>query len=244
MGQHIEVIGGKNVGAPFVLDDRHGLLRALGLQHGKFPAAGLGTGPAVAAPARQVIAEHAAPGMSHTHGPVCKSLQLDTIRQLLAQSSNAIQGQLPGQYDAPGPQIGKNPGGGGVHHIGLGADVQRQFRHPPAKHGKGTQVADDGGVHPGLICPLRVIRQVVQLVVIGQNVEGQIKSFARLMDDAQGFVQFFPIKIARGCPQAKAIQTAVYGVRPEADGGLQLLHAARRGQQLHHRYYFAPVLSS
>ena len=233
MGDHVEVVGGKKAGPALVLDNVDDLAGPLFLHQVVQPPAGLGAGAPVGAPPRHMVGEHAPPGIGHAHGPVDEGFQLDVFGQALPDPLDALQGQLPGQHDAPGAQLRPVQGPGQVHHVGLGADVQGKGRRGLPDHGKGPDVRHQGPVDAQGAGPPRRFGHPLKILVKGQQVQRQVKPGPPLMGQGQGLFQLFPGKVVRRSPEAVAFEPPVYGVRPKTQGGLQMLHPPCRGQKFH-----------
>ena len=163
-----------------------------------------------------------------------KGLQLQLRRQEGAHSPDVLHGKFPGQDDPLCPhgpvQVQCR---GRVHHIGLRGNVDRQLRHPLMQGQAGSQIADDGRVRAAAQSRPSRFRKAVQFLIRGQDVHGDVEFRALLVASLRRFRKGRFVKIARKGPQAVLLHAAVYRVRPEAQGRLQLLHAPGRGQQLH-----------
>ena len=238
---HAQVVGGIEVGAVRVLEHGQVLAGALLLHQRVLPAAGLRALALVGVAARQVVAQHAAPGVRRAHRAVHEGLDLQRLGRVAPDAAHVLHIQLAGEHHALDAVAVPERGGAPVERVGLRGQVQREARRDlPADLHRGG-VGHDGGVHADALERDRVLRKGVQIAVVEVGVHGHVQRFTAGMDGIHRAAQRVGVKIARIGAQAEAAAAHVHRVRAEAQRGLQLAGPARRGEQFRsHHVQFPP----
>ena len=109
------------------------------------------------------------------------------------------------------------------------------------QHCKCAQIADDSGIHAHFRRTARVLFQLSKLIVIGKNIQSQIKTLARLMNKRKRLLQRLPVKVLRRCTQAKPRQAAVYSICAKSHRCFQLFHSAGGRKQFHSCHITVPL---
>ena len=230
----VQVLGGENVGAVGILAHGQVFAGALLLHHGVLPAAGLGAGALIAAASRQHGAEQAPAGIGHAGRAMHKGLQLHAIVQLGAHGLHALEAHLTGEDHPFAAQRLVVLHRRGIHRAGLGADVEGQLRHLFPQGHNGANVANDSRVHANAMGDAGGLHIVVQLVVEGHHVHGEVELLALFMHQAHRLAELLLVEIACKGAQTKALHAAVDRIRAKVQGGAQALHAASGAEQLRH----------
>ena len=175
IGQQAEVFGVHDVGAPFVPGHVVDFSGPVLLRQAKLPAADLGAGAPVPVPAGQVTAEPAPSRIGDAHSSVHEGFQFHV--SFAADFFYFRQGKLPGQHHAAGAQVFPGFHGRPVAGVRLGAHVQRHIGNHFPGHGPDSQIGDQESVCPRVLQAAQVIRQRVDIFVMGKNIYGHVNFF-------------------------------------------------------------------
>ena len=214
-----QVVGVQDITAvALAFADLHILAGAVFLDQIILPAAGLGALAPVAAAARHIAGQQAAPGNAHAHSTVDERFQFKVGGAVIADEGDLGQGQLARQHDAFCAQFVADLGGLVVGDARLRGDMALDLRGVLFSQCQHAQVGDDERIHPRLGSVLDILGQLAQLFVGGQGVQGQIDFFAARVGKNAALVQFAHRQVDRGGAHAKFRQGAVDGVRAVHDG--------------------------
>ena len=173
--QQAEVFGVHDVGTPFVPGHIVDFAGPVLLRQAKLPAADLGAGAPVPVPAGQVTAEPAPPRIGDAHGSVHEGFQFHVC--FAANLFHFRKRKLPGQHHTAGAQVFPGFHGRPVAGVRLGAHMQRHAGYDFPGHGPDTQIGDQEGVRPRILQAAQVIRQRVDIFVMGKNIYGDVNFF-------------------------------------------------------------------
>ena len=229
---HAHIPGIHDVGALLVLEHREILPGPFLLHQCVLIAAGLGAGSPVGVPPGHIVGQQAPPGIGHAHGPVAEGLQLQGRVHPAADLPYLVHPQLPGQHHSLGPQVKPRLGAGVVGNGLLGADVPLAPGGIFPGQGKGPQVRQNQGVHPGVVELFQVLRQSVHLAAAGHGVHGGVDLHPVPVGKVHRPGQLLIAEIPRKGPHAEGRPRQVHGVRPVQHGHLQLFPVPCRSQQL------------
>ena len=98
MLHHAQILGIEQKSASLVLLHGQILPRSGLLHHRVFPAAGMGTGPLIGIPSREIIAQKAAAGIGDTHGPMHEAFYLHVLRYLPPYLLQLLKRKLSGRH--------------------------------------------------------------------------------------------------------------------------------------------------
>ena len=214
MVDHAHVPGIEDIRPLLILKHGEILPRALFLHQRILVAAGLGAGAPVGVPPGHVVGQQTPPGIGHTHGPVAEYLQLQLRRDPLPDGPNLLQAQLPGQHHPAGPQVIPGLGTGVVGHRLLGADVPLAVGCILSRQGKGPQVRQDQGIHPGITQLLQIGRQLIRLAPAGHGVHCSVDGHTVVMGVTHRPGQLLRGKIPCKGPHPEGRTRQIHSVRP------------------------------
>ena len=200
------------------------------------PPAGLRAFAPVGAAAREVVAEHAAAGVSHAHCPVNEHFEAGgvvTVRggQRIADLADLGKRQFARQIDAHRALRGPEKAGVRVEVVGLGAHVEGQAGDFAAKRQKRAEVGNDRPVYAHIPQRFGVPAQRRNFPRTGQYVQRNIHFFALRMGGGQQFPHLRVGEIARRRPQPECRAADVHRVRAEAQRCEGFLEIAAGGEQ-------------
>ena len=101
-----------------------------------------------------------------------------------------------------------------------------------ARYGQGAQVADDEGIDTRLGKRGQVALELGQLLLVHHDVAGDVDVDAALMGVGHHSRHLAQAEVAGPRPHAELVACQIDRIRPKADGVLELLPTARRGQEL------------
>ena len=121
----------------------------------------------------------------------------------------------------------------GIHARRLGRKMQLELWRYALAYGKRAHVAHDGRIHARILQHGEEVWQRRHVAVFHERIRRHENLHAMLMGEFHGGGDARIIEVRSAAAHAKALARQIYGVGAEMDGAFQLLHAARRRQQLH-----------
>ena len=118
-----------------------------------------------------------------------------------------------------------------IERIGLGAQMQRQFRHSIPRHADYTWIVHDQRIRPRSADRAQQRRQITNLHIARKGIAGNINPLSLRMRCFACLVQRIAPKIIRIIAQAHRFCAEIDGVCAKAQRRLQALHISRRGKQ-------------
>ena len=235
---HAHIPGVHDVGALFVFKYGEIFPGPLFLHQSVLIAAGLGAGPPVGVPARHVVAQQASAGVADAHGTVTEGFKLQFLRHSGPDFGDFGQTQLSCQHNPLGAQVIPALGAGVVGNGLLGGDVPLAVRGIFSGQGKGPQIRQNQGVHPGAVQQFQVFRKVNDFLVSRHGVHGYMDLDPLAVGQSHRFGQLRPGEVPGEGAHSKAGACQIHGVRSVENGHVQLFHVPGRGQQ----FYFFHII--
>jgi len=224
------------MGAPFIFANRKELVRPFGLLQAVGVTAGMGAITAIGIPAGEVDAEHAAPGVRDTEGAVDKDLYFAV--DPFFNGADLGQGKFPGQVEAADSLIQPETAAFHIGDIGLGGEMDIHGRHHMAGNPENAGIGDDQAVNSNTLEKGQVVFQPVQVLVMGQDIDGDIDLDPALMGKADAFGHFLMAEIGGMGPEPQVLTGQINSICPVMDGGLQFFQVAGRGQEFADFFWF------
>ena len=193
----------------------------------KGQTAGPGAGAPVAAAPAQKSAHHALAAHGHAQRAVDKHLALHGRGG--AHGADLFQRQFPGQNDPVIPQRRQLPCALRRVDAHLGGAVQRQRGSDFFHKLRGGKVIHNDRVRPRRRHGPHRLRQLGQLGVIHQRVQGDMHPHITGVAEPYSLRQFLRREISRRAPGVEPGQPQIHRVRPAEHGGFQHVGVARGG---------------
>ena len=193
----------------------------------KGQTAGPGAGTPVAAAPSQKGAHHALAAHRHAQRAVDKHLALHGGGG--AHGADLFQRQFPGQNDPVIPQRCQLPRALRRVDAHLGGAVQRQRGSDFFHKLRGGKVIHNDRVRPRRRHGPHRLRQLGQLGVVYQRVQGDMHPHIPGVAEPHRLRQFLRREISRRSPGVEPGQAQIHRVRPAEHGGFQHVGVARGG---------------
>ena len=156
-------------------------------------------------------------------------LQFDPAR--LADGAKLRQPELTGQIQPAHTLPRPKTDAGDVSDIGLGRQMERQFRHQPGGEVKHTGVGNDQPVSADVTEKEEVGGQPVQVTVVGENVDRDIDLDPVVVGVVDGPAQLLVCKVGGAGTQSVGFAAEIDRIGTIVDGCGQFFKAASWGQQ-------------
>ena len=200
------------------------------------PAARLRASAAICAAAGQIRAEHTAAGIAHAHRAVNERFQFEFARRFCAQLGDFLERHFARQHHARRAHIGINARGGEIQAVRLRAYVNGKVRRGFANGGNRAEVGDDHRVGSEGFERLRVIRQRVNIAVVGECVDRDIYAAAHGMRFANRLREVFHRKTDLTGAQLHLRAAEIDRVRAETQRRAHALEVAGGGEKFKIRH--------
>ena len=105
------------------------------------------------------------------------------------------QAHFPGHDDAAGTEVMPELDTGPVGRIGLGRNVDGQFRHELAGQTENPRIGNEQGVYAYIPQKAQVIRQSREVFIVRENIDRHMDPFSPFMGIGHGFFQLIPGEI-------------------------------------------------
>ena len=142
-----------------------------------------------------------------------KGLDLQLLRNIVADLTDLLEGQLTGRHYTLGPQLMPEPIGTIVGIIGLGADVQFHLRQHFFGDGKYTGIGDDQRIGADLSQLFKILAHAIQILIMRQDIGSHIYFYAVFMGKSDTGSHVFHGEIFRLGTQTKSLSSNVHGIR-------------------------------
>ena len=97
--------------------------------------------------------------------------------------------------------------------------------------GKGPQVRQDQGIHPGIVQLLQIGGELGNLLISRHGIHGNVDMDTMVVGKFHRLRQGLRGEVPREGPHAEAGARQIHGIRAVEDGHIQLFHVPGRGQQ-------------